>query len=136
MAVSVLTPEGAETLNRFITTVWPAIMHAGRREKILSTLSLIMGSRGLGEAGPDVVTEAIKLVVSKAYDPFFHMMEDMEGFKRRTLDTCENMDAYRARPIAVRRWERTGVGQTGKPADQMKVLAFCASPRRKGNTSL
>jgi len=130
-----LTEEGKQTLNKMIN-VWPAIMQKRRREKILHVLSLIMASKGTTEAGEDEVIEALKVVVPKSYDPFFHMMEDMEKFKRLTLDTFEDMEAYNALPIQVRRWEKAKNEKPSKSPEQMKVTAFCASPRKNGNTDL
>lgn len=131
----VLTDEGKQILDKTLN-IWPAIMHKGRREKILYILSLIMASKGITEAGKDEVIEAVKIIVPKSYDPIFHMWEDMEKFKRLTLDTFEDMEAYKALPIQVRRWERADVGKSSKPPEQMKVTAFCASPRKNGNTDL
>ena len=131
----VLTDEGNQVLDKIIT-IWPAIMQKRRREKILHILSLIVTSKGITEAGKDEVIEAIKVVVPKSYDPFFHMMEDMEKFKRLTLDTFEDIKAYNALPIQVRRWEKAQSERPARPPEQMKVTAFCASPRKGGNTDL
>jgi len=131
----ILNEEGKKILDQ-VLNIWPAIMQKRRREKILHILSLIIGSKGITEAGRDEVIEAVKIIVPKSYDPFFHMMEDMKKFKRLTLDSFEEMEAYNALPIQVRRWDRTESGKIGKPAKQMKVTAFCASPRKNGNTDL
>jgi len=64
------------------------------------------------------------------------MMEDMEKFKKLTTETYENMEAYKARPINVRRWDLIDGPKPSKAPEQMKVLAFCASPRKNGNTDL
>ncbi len=136
MGEPILTDQGSKTLDKIVTSIWPAIMHKAKRGKITSMLSLMLGARGLKEAGKDEVMEAVRMVVPKSYDPFFHMMEDMETFRRQTLDTNVDMDAYMGRHIEVRRWERADGGKPKKPADQMKITAFCASPRRKGNTAL
>lgn len=131
----VLTDEGNQVLDKIIS-IWPAIMQKRRREKILHILSLIMTSKGTTHAGKDEVIEAIKMVVPKSYDPFFHMMEDMEKFKRLTLDTFEDINAYNALPIQVRRWEKAQSEKPAKLPEQMRVTAFCASPRKDGNTDL
>jgi len=135
MSESRLTAEGRQVLDK-VLHIWPAIMQQSRREKILYILSLLMNARDVSEAGKDLVIEAVKIVVPKSYDPFFHMMEDMEKFKRLTLDPFDNMEAYHALPIQVRRWERAGSQKPAKPPEQMKVTAFCASPRKNGNTDL
>jgi multimeric flavodoxin WrbA len=131
----ILTEEGKQILDKIIN-VWPAIMQKGRRKKIFYILSLIMASKSIHKAGKEEVIEAIKMVVPKSYDPFFHMMEDMEKFKRLTLDTFEDMKDYNALPIQVRRWESNNSGKPSEPPEQMKVTAFCASPRKNGNTDL
>ena len=130
-----LTEEGRLILDK-VLHIWPGIMQKGRREKILYILSLIMNSRGVTEAGTELVIEAVRVVVPKSYDPLFHMMEDMEKFKRLALDPFDDMEAYNALPIQVRRWERASVAKPSKSPEQMKVLTFCASPRKNGNTDL
>jgi multimeric flavodoxin WrbA len=130
-----LTEEGRQILDK-ILHIWPAIMQKSRREKILSILSLIMNSRGVSKAGAELVIEAVRVVVPKSYDPIFHMMEDREKFKRLTLDPFDDMEAYNALPIQVRRWERPEGEKSTKPPEQMRVTAFCASPRKNGNTDL
>ncbi len=128
--------EAGKTLMDRIVGVWPAIMRERRREKIFYVLSMVMALRGKKEAGPEEVTEALRLVVPRSYDPFFHMMEDMDKFKKLALDIYDDMEAYRALPIQVRRWERPNPSKPAKSASQMKVIAFCASPRKHGNTDL
>lgn len=130
-----ISEEGKKLLDRMLA-IWPAIMQHSRREKIVHLLSLIMAARTAAEAGAEEVREAIRLVVPKSYDPFFHMMEDMDKFKRLALDIYNDMDAYRALPVQVRRWERPPAAPPDTPPEQMKVTAFCASPRAGGNTDL
>jgi len=130
-----LNEAGKNLLDR-IVAIWPAILQGRRKEKILYALSLVMALRKKSEAGLEEVREAIKLVVPKSYDPFFHMMEDMDKFKKLALDIYEDMDAYHALPIQVKRWERPPAAKPAKPPDQMRVTAFCASPRKNGNTDL
>ena len=133
MSETLMNEAGKNLLDR-IVGIWPAIMQERRRGKILYVLSMVMAVRGKSEAGPEEVSEALRLVVPKSYDPFFHMMEDMDKFKRLALDIYNDMDAYRTLPIQVRRWERPHGAQPAKPPEQMRVTAFCASPRKKGNT--
>ena len=61
-----LKEEGKKVLDK-ILSIWPAIMHKGRREKILYILSMIMASKGIAEAGPDEVIEAVKVIVPKSF---------------------------------------------------------------------
>ena len=135
MSETSINEAGKNLLNR-IVGVWPAVMRERRREKILYMLSMVMALHGKSEAGPEEVTEALRLVVPRSYDPLFHMLEDMDKFKRLALDIYDDMEAYRALPIQVRRWERPNAAKPAKSPGQMKVIAFCASPRKKGNTDL
>ncbi|MCX5903001.1 MAG: NAD(P)H-dependent oxidoreductase [Proteobacteria bacterium] len=130
-----LSKEAERTLQKIIA-IWPKIMHQQRKEKILTMLSLLMGARKARTADQALIIEAVKLIVPKSYDPFFHMMENMEKFKRLTLDPFDDMQAYAALPIKVKRWESPRRSHKKATAKKKKVIAFCASPRRGGNTDI
>ena len=119
-----------------IIGIWPPIIRQRRKEKILLILSLLMQSRRVKKASGDLVIEATRLVVPKSYDPLFHMIEDMEKFKKKMLDPFHDKTAYNKIPIQVKRWKKAGRKKTGSSEAQKKVIAFCASPRRNGNTDL
>ena len=130
-----LSKEAERTLQK-ILAIWPQIMHQQRKEKILAMLSLLMGARKARTADQALVIEAVKLIVPKSYDPFFHMMENMEKFKRLTLDPFDDMQAYAALPIKVKRWKSPRRSHKKATAKKKNVIAFCASPRRGGNTDI
>ena len=130
-----LSKEAEDTLQR-VLSIWPQIMQESRKEKILFMLSLLMASRKIRMADANLLIEATKLVVPKSYDPFFHMMEDMNKFKRLTLDPFDDMKAYNALPIKVKRWKMPRKKKSVTAAQHKKILAFCASPRKGGNTDL
>ena len=119
-----------------IIAIWPPIIRQRRKEKILLILALLMQSRGMKKAGGDLVIEATRLVVPKSYDPLFHMIEDMEKFKKKMLDPFQDKAAYNKIPIQVKRWKKAGRKKTGFSGAQKQIIAFCASPRRNGNTDL
>ena len=135
MSDTVMSNEGQEILDT-ILNIWPAIIRKKRKEKILRILSGLMAADGVTEAGADLESEAIKFVVPSSYDAVFIMMEDMEKFRKMTTETYESMEAYKARPINVRRWDLIDAPKPGKAPEQMKILAFCASPRKNANTDL
>jgi multimeric flavodoxin WrbA len=126
----------AEGILQRVLSIWPQIMQESRKEKILFMLSLLMASRKIRSADADILIEATKLVVPKSYDPFFHMMEDMSKFRRLTLDPFDDMKAYNALPIKVKRWKMSRKKKSVTAAQHKKILAFCASPRKGGNTDL
>ena len=119
-----------------ILAIWPQIMQPQRREKILAMLELLMRARKIRTADQALVIEATKLVVPKSYDPFFHMMEDMATFKRLTLDPFDDLKAYDALPIRVKRWKSPRRAKKRAGEKRRKVIAFCASPRSGGNTDI
>ena len=128
-----LSKEAEDTLQR-VLSIWPQIMQESRKEKILFMLSLLMASRKIRSADSNLLIEATKLVVPKSYDPFFHMMEDMDKFKRLILDPFDDMQAYNALPIKVKRWKMPRKKKPTAASQHKKILAFCASPRKGGNT--
>ncbi len=119
-----------------IIAIWPPIIRQRRKEKILLILSLFMQARKVKKADSSLVIEATRLVVPKSYDPLFHMIEDMEKFKKKMLDPFKDIKAYNRIPVQVRRWKKPGRRKSKDFETQKKVIAFCASPRRNGNTDL
>ena len=128
--------EDGQAVFEKIITIWPPIIRQRRKEKIILILSLLMQSRRLKKAGGDLVIEATRLVVPKSYDPLFHMIEDMEKFKKKMLDPFQDKTAYNKIPIQVKRWKKVVRKKRKAQEGVKKVIAFCASPRRDGNTDL
>ena len=64
------------------------------------------------------------------------MWEDMETYKKVVLDTYDSREADKARRVLVKRWKKPPVEKPAKMPEEMKVVAFCASPRKNGNTDL
>jgi hypothetical protein len=63
-------------------------------------------------------------------------MEDMNKFKRLTLDPFDDLKAYSDLPIKVKRWKTTRRKKSLTISKQKKITAFCASPRKGGNTDI
>ena len=134
MTEPVLTKEGQEILDEMLNKR-PPIMRKSRNEKYLRSLGLLMNERGLKQADRELAIEAVKMVESKGIEPTFMMWEDPTKFKRLLVDPQNDLEAYFALPIQVKRWERPPVPPT-KPPEGMKVLAFYTSPRKNGNTDV
>jgi len=130
-----LTQEGKEFLQK-VLNIWSPIIQQRKRERIVRILGWIMGARGIPEAGKDEVLEAVRQVVPKSYDPIFDIWEDPEKWKKEFLGAFEDMELYKKLPVQVKRWEAPPVEKPAKQPEQMKVIAFCASPRKNGNTDL
>ena len=94
-----------------------------------------MNEQGLKQADRSLVIEAITMVESKALDPAFLRRKDPAKFQRVLVDPRTDVEACYSIPVEVKRWERPPI-PAGKRPEEMKVLAFCASPRRRGNTEV
>jgi len=129
-----VSKEGREVLDEIVNTR-PSIMKESRKQKYLRMLSLLMNEQDVKQADRRLVIEAITMVESKALDPAFLRQEDPAKFKRLFVDPRTDVEACYALPVEVKRWDCTPV-PTGKQPAEMKVLAFCASPRRRGNTEV
>jgi len=134
MTEPVLTKEGQEALDNFLNRR-ALITREERKRKIFRMLSLLMKEQDCKEAGRELVIEAMRMVESKGMEPFFHMIEDPAKFKKLSIGPYQDMEAYYAQPIQVKRWERLAIEPTKRP-DEMQVLALCASPRKGGNTDV
>ncbi len=136
---SVKLNSDAEQVLQRILSIWPRIMQQSRKEKILFMLSLLMAARKVRLADTALLIEATKLVVPKSYDPFFHMMENMKKFQRLTLDPFDDIKAYNALPIKVKRWKRPSHKKTAMSSsrsvqarEQAVIQTFCLRKRSKG----
>ena len=134
MIKPLLTKKGQEVLDKFLNTRAPITIEE-RKGKIFRMLSLLMKEQGYKEAGREIVIEAMRMSLIKGYDLLFHMIEDPAKFKKLSIDPYQDMKAYYTQPIQVRRWEPVIIKPT-KHSDEMKVLAICASPRKRGNTDV
>ncbi len=128
-------PDGQEVFEKIIA-IWPPIIRDRKKEKIIYILSLLMQTRKLKTVDKNLVIEATRLVVPKSYDPIFHMIEDMDMFVKKMLDPFKDIKAYNKIPVQVKRWQRPPRKKTATSTTQKQVIAFCASPRKNGNTDL
>lgn len=134
MTEPVVTKEGQEVLDK-ILNLRPPIVREERKAKYLRVLSLIMTEQGVKEAGRELVIKALKLVESKDMDPLFHTWEEPEKLKEFS-ERYRDIEAYYAGPCKVKRWEHPSISKLAKRPEEMKVIAFCASPRNGGNTDV
>jgi len=133
----ILTKEGQEIVDNVVNRT-PAILPFKREEtkgKYLRIISLIMNEQGVKEAGKELVIEAIRMVEGKRCDTVLGRMEDPAKYKRLFADPYVDIEAYYALPRQVKRWVLPQSKPVKRP-DEMKVLAFNASPRKGGNTDV
>jgi len=137
MTEPVLSKEGQEILDNVVNRT-PAILPFKREEmkgKYLRIISLIMNEQGVKEAGKELVIEALRMIEGKRINTVVGRMEDPAKYKRLFADPYSDVEAYYALPRQVKRWTLPQSKPVKRP-DEMKVLAFNASPRVGGNTDV
>jgi NAD(P)H-dependent FMN reductase len=103
--------------------------------KLDRVLTLLLKEYGAGVADLATVKEAMKLVIPRSLETTFIRLEDPARYKRIIRDGMDNLEAYYAMPRLIKRWPPVPLKPV-KPSSETKILAFCASPRRKGNTEV
>lgn len=112
------------------------VMARGRtRDKLFRVLSLLMKEKGFGTADAAVLKEALSLVVPRSLEATYTRLEDPGRYKRIIRDAMTDLDAYYAMPREIKRWPPVPF-KADKLPSQTKVIAFCASPRKNGNTEV
>jgi len=132
MREPVLTHEGQETLEGILSIKLPFVREKWE-QRILQVLSLLMTVRGQESAGRELVIEASELVMDKGSGYSIYMMRDPDEFRQNFSQRYIDEATYFAGPYPVKRWPIPQV-TPDKRSGQMKVTAFCASPRKSGNT--
>ncbi len=128
-----LTAE-ARILLEAVLTRRPRLMQARLRPKIERVVSLLVRESGAAAAGEDAVKEALRLVMPRSMEGTFARLANLDAnrdFRAAMTDT----NAYFALPRQVKRWPPVPFTPE-KPPAATNVLAFCASPRKGGNTEV
>jgi len=127
-----LNPEGKETLDAILRRR-PLLVRHDWETKIYQIITFIMQSRGVKEAGKDLVIEAAKFVTNPGFP--FRRIENLQAARDRRSGWYLKKDVYYEAPRQVKRWESVP-RKPLKPPGEMKVLAVNASPRYRGNTDV
>ena len=132
MRTPALTHEGEKILQAILMTR-AAIARDGWRARINRVLELVMKERGAEEADQGLVIEAAEMVLGRSHSPVMPKLKDPKDYRQRFLSRYLDLASYYAGPYEVKRWNRIAVSQDKLP-QEMKVVAFSASPRKNGNT--
>ena len=133
MTEPILAKEGQAVLDMALN-VRPAMVREERKKKYMRIISLLMNEQGAKEAGKELVLEAVSIIESKMLQLVFKWQENPATWQEGRLKYTD-MDTYFAAPVPVKRWQPV-VSKPAKRPEEMKVLAFCASPRKGGNTDV
>lgn len=133
-----LTPEAEKAFETIIGWFSP-ILREKKRQKIGQAVDLMAREQGTREVGISVVTDAARFVLQPVFEPRLKALTGETSYEppspETTKQTHHSLEAYYAAPRQVGRWQFTS-DPPDKPSGQMRVLAFCASPRRNGNTEV
>ena len=132
-----LTPEAERTLETIVSWFAP-ILREKWCQKIVRAIDLMMREQGAKEASKDLVVAAARFVLQPSYEPRLKALTGEAPHwqlpsQETAKETHHNLEAYYAAPRLVGRWQFEA-DPPNKPSREMKVLAFCASPRLEGNT--
>jgi hypothetical protein len=133
--VELLISKDGETALGVIRGFWPEITQQDQTQRLMRVLSLLMQEKGVSEASKELVIQAARLVCSSYLNPVIDMAEDIEKFRSMTARLYSDREAYLEAPIVVKRWKPV-FNKPIKPPGESRVLAFCASPRKGGNTEV
>lgn len=126
-----LTADAEQALAAILS--WSApIIHTRRREKILRMAGLLALEKGSEEIDRTTLLEAAKFILHPGHAPLFRKLETPSD-QWLVKQTYFDLAAYYAASRVAKRWDFQSP-KPEKPAGEMKVLAFNASPRRSGNT--
>jgi multimeric flavodoxin WrbA len=129
----ILNKEGQALLDMALN-IKPAMVREARNKKYMRIISLLMNERGAKEAGKELVLEAVSMIESKMLQLVFEWQENPAKWQEQRL-IYNDLEAYLKSPVPVKRWQ-PGVSKPVKRPEETKVLAFCASPRKGGNTDV
>jgi len=130
--------EAQETLER-LCRVWPEMIRERWKERIVKTSEWKACSEGKKTIDRAWVWNCAKEIVPRSYEPIFLKEDDAQAYQSKVIMPFMNEEAYAKVPIEIKRWKppstRKSTGIPKKPGE-LKVIAFCGSPRKKGNTSI
>ena len=138
--MALILDEKAKVLLDKILMAWPLVTRDRWKERILYNCEKIAALKNL-----DIITEenllfAAQEVAPKSYEPLFIKFREPDVFAKiiqetRQQETLDPKDL----PVKIRRWKTPYSEKKevlNKKPEEMKVIAFCGSPRVKGNTDV
>lgn len=129
-----LTPEAQQAYKEVLDT-FPAILQPDKAGRIDWLVELQMAQKGISEGDKAMVITAARFISRPSSKARYDRMMG-QGETRETVKTgYQTFEGYYNRPREVKRWSPV-VAKTQKPARDMKVLAFCASDRKGGNSDM
>jgi multimeric flavodoxin WrbA len=124
----------AEELLKIVMSWIPPILREETSKKLEWVLSSMMRERGVSEADKALAVEAARFVFPTSYEARFKKASgEISKLRDLVAPAFLSLEGYYTFPRLVKRVS-LDAGKPPKPANQMKVLAFTAGPRKGGNS--
>jgi len=132
--------ENAKVMLDKILLAWPLVIRNKWKERIDYNCKKIAALKNLSTITDEIVLQAAQEVAPKSYEPLFLKLRDPEAFAKKIKESREQeFLAPKDLPVKIKRW-KTPYSETkevlDKKPEEMKVIAFCGSPRVGGNTDV
>lgn len=128
-----MTEEAEKAMKYMIGWIAP-ILREATVNKINWVLECMMHERGVREADKALAIEAARFIMPTNYElRFGKLLGTMKSTKEEMKPVYTDMEGYYTFPRLVKRVS-IDAGPLPKTANQMKVLAFTAGPRKGGNS--
>ncbi|OGL41998.1 MAG: hypothetical protein A2043_00910 [Candidatus Schekmanbacteria bacterium GWA2_38_9] len=123
-----------------ILMAWPLVTRERWKERILYNCEKIAALKNLEIITSETLLQAAQEVAPKSYEPLFLKLREPDVFAKVIQETRQQETlAPKDLPVRIKRWETPYSGKKevlNKNPEEMKVIAFCGSPRVGGNTDV
>lgn len=130
--------DAEETLER-LSRVWPEMIRERWKERIIRFAEGKAALEGKKVIDQNWIWNCAKEAVPRSYEPIFLKEENPKEYQVKVILPFMSEEAYYQLPIEIKRWKPVKMKDdriSAKKSDKVKVIAFCGSPRKKGNTSI
>lgn len=129
-----LTPEAYEAYKAVIES-FPPILQGDKIRRIDWLVGLMMAERGVTEGDKEMVITAARFISRPSAKGRYDKMMGIAEAREVVKTAYQSLEGYYRRPKEVKRWPPV-VAKPAKPPREIKVLAFCASDRKEGNSDM
>ena len=132
--------EKAKLLLDKILMAWPLVIRDRWEERIFYNCKKVAALKNLETVTEEILLQATQEVAPKSYEPLFVKFRTPEIFAKiiqetRQQETLDPKDL----PVKIKRWKTPYTEKKeilSKKPEEMKVVAFCGSPRVGGNSDV
>ncbi|MFH0942430.1 MAG: NAD(P)H-dependent oxidoreductase [Chloroflexota bacterium] len=127
-----LEPQAHEAYQAVMES-FPPILRNDKMRRIDWLVGLMMAEKGVAEGDKGMVITAARFISRPSLKARYDKMMGIGEAREVVKTTYQSLEGYYSRPRLVKRWPPVAARPV-KPPREMKVLAFCASDRKEGNS--